>query len=169
MSGGIQDQVGWDLGQPEVVGGSQPMAGGLELDGLWGPHLKLFCDLWYNCDDRYHTIPQDFTESPARISMCFLPLFHIFVAFWLQYTVPCKWMSSSCKNSHWTAFLFQCSMLISIKVMAVPSLFFEITCEPYKMISNWNVGMHLNSLGFISAEQEKLSSCHHPWQSSRNV
>ena len=34
IPGGIQGQVGWGPGQPDLVGGNQPVAGGLELDGL---------------------------------------------------------------------------------------------------------------------------------------
>jgi len=45
IPGGVQDQVGWGLGQPdlEVVG---PACGrGLELDDPWGPFQpKPFCD-----------------------------------------------------------------------------------------------------------------------------
>jgi len=32
--GDIQGYVGWSPGQVDLVGGNQPMAGGLELDGL---------------------------------------------------------------------------------------------------------------------------------------
>lgn len=32
-------RTGWrGLGQPDLVGGTQPMAMGLELDDLYGPH-----------------------------------------------------------------------------------------------------------------------------------
>jgi len=34
IPGGVQGQVRWGPGQPDLVGGNQPMAGGLELDGL---------------------------------------------------------------------------------------------------------------------------------------
>lgn len=32
--GGIQCQGGWDPGQPDLGGGNQPMAGGLDADDL---------------------------------------------------------------------------------------------------------------------------------------
>jgi len=32
--GGVQDQVGWSPGQPDLLGGSQPRAGWLELDDI---------------------------------------------------------------------------------------------------------------------------------------
>lgn len=34
VPGGVQDQVGWGPGQPELVGGNEPTAGEQELDDL---------------------------------------------------------------------------------------------------------------------------------------
>ena len=47
IPGGVQDQLGWDLGQPGLVPDLEalPVAGGLELDDPWGPFQpKPSCD-----------------------------------------------------------------------------------------------------------------------------
>ena len=42
ISGGIQGWVRWGPGQPDLVGGNQPKAGGLEMGGPFQPN-KILC------------------------------------------------------------------------------------------------------------------------------
>ena len=42
---GVEGRVGWGPGQPDLVGGNQPMRGGMEINDLGGPfQLKPFYD-----------------------------------------------------------------------------------------------------------------------------
>jgi len=46
IPGGIQDQVEWGLGHPDLVGGNPAHGMWMELGGLKGPFQpKLFCNL----------------------------------------------------------------------------------------------------------------------------